>query len=168
MGKNSNEVKAGQLGMSFGTACHRLRKQLLFQFARRLELTTCSRCGLEIQSADDLSIEHIQSWLHSADPVELFFDTENIAFAHRSCNLTRRQQRRPVSLPAGSGWCSNCERVRPLNEFHRSRAQRTGVASQCKSCLKAHGYYRTSEGRRARNWGHNKRKANRTGAPAQV
>ncbi len=81
-----NRVKAEALGMSHGTAANRLRKMILFSLVCRLSLNTCYQCGGEILSVDDLSIEHKEPWLRADDPVQCFFDLDNIAFSHLSCN----------------------------------------------------------------------------------
>lgn len=78
--------KARLLGMSFGAANGRLRKALLFKLVGQLGLANCYRCGLELDNIDDFSIEHMEDWMGSADPVKIFFDVDNIAFSHRSCN----------------------------------------------------------------------------------
>lgn len=74
--------------MPIGTATARLRKSLLFEFAKRLELDTCYRCGEKIQNIEEFSIEHIRSWQWSNDPVQMFFDLSNIAFSHLVCNVS--------------------------------------------------------------------------------
>jgi hypothetical protein len=86
MSANGNKKKDIQLGMSHGSAVHRLRKNLLFDFTKRLELDTCYRCGEKILSVDDFTIEHKTEWLDSLNPKELFFDMDNIAFSHVAYN----------------------------------------------------------------------------------
>lgn len=86
MSDKKNAEKSKQLGMSFSTASHHLRKSLMFQLVQQCERDVCHRCGEQIDSADNMSIEHINPWLHSDNPKELFFDLDNIAFSHRSCN----------------------------------------------------------------------------------
>ena len=82
-----NKVKADALGMPIGTASNRLRKMILFSLVCQLELNTCHQCGKEILSVGDLSIEHKEPWLQADDPVTSFFDLDNIAFSHLSCNV---------------------------------------------------------------------------------
>ena len=79
-------TKAQQLGMNPSTASHRLVKDLLFHFVVVSDLK-CHRCGEEM-SRDDFSIDHIKPWMHSENPVELYFDLTNIAFSHLVCNTT--------------------------------------------------------------------------------
>jgi hypothetical protein len=81
---NTNQRRKDQLGMPFGTACGRLRKKIMFDLVRRLKENFCFRCGLEIESESDLTIEHKEHWLDS-DP-DLFWNLDNIAFSHSVCN----------------------------------------------------------------------------------
>ncbi|MBP7540882.1 MAG: hypothetical protein KA802_13235 [Saprospiraceae bacterium] len=37
---------------------------------------------------ETFSIEHKVSWLNSNNPVELYFDLNNISFSHLSCNIS--------------------------------------------------------------------------------
>lgn len=85
--KRSNEVKTQQLGMPIGTASNRLRKLIMFDLLKKLYLNVCYQCGEDIQTEDELSIEHITPWLHSENPTELFFDLHNISFSHLRCNI---------------------------------------------------------------------------------
>jgi hypothetical protein len=49
--------------------------------------------GAEIESEKQLSIEHKIPWLDSENPISLFFDLENIAFSHLSCNSSAARPR---------------------------------------------------------------------------
>ena len=91
MSKDFNKIKSQQLGMNHSTACNRLRKQVLFHLLKQLGQDVCFQCGDQIEHVDDLSIEHKEPWLH-VDP-DLFWDMENIAFSHLTCNI--RANRRP-------------------------------------------------------------------------
>lgn len=82
----SKQEKQRQLGMNPGTAAGRLRKLIIFDFAKRLELDNCYQCGLKIENIEDFTVEHKEKWLHSEDPVGLYFDLDNIAFSHKLCN----------------------------------------------------------------------------------
>ncbi len=77
-----------QLGMSIGTASHRLKKQLMHRLAQRLGEDACFRCGKPILTAEELSIDHKKTWLDI--DISLFWDLDNIAFSHRSCNKPDR------------------------------------------------------------------------------
>ena len=84
--KRMNDERQKQLGMPLGTARGKLNKAITFQMVQRLGLDTCFQCGKKIKTVRDLSIEHKISWLHSTDPVGLFFNLDNTAFSHLSCN----------------------------------------------------------------------------------
>ena len=85
--KRSRQKKAAQLGMPHGTAIGRLKKSIIFNFANRLGLGNCFRCGKPIESTTVFSIDHKESWQAAADPIKSFFDLDNIAFAHLTCNI---------------------------------------------------------------------------------
>ena len=80
------DKKKEQLGMNPGTAAHRLRKNLLFEYVRKCGENVCYQCGKKIENIDNFSIEHKIPWLDSKDPIGLFFDVNNIAFSHLACN----------------------------------------------------------------------------------
>lgn len=75
---------AKQLGMNPSTASGRLVKDLLFKFVIEAG-HKCFRCNGTL-TRDTFSIEHKISWLDSDNSVGLFFDLDNIAYSHRSCN----------------------------------------------------------------------------------
>jgi len=82
--KKSKEKRKKQLGMDYGTASGRLRKMLMFNFAVDAG-HKCYRCGEDLKLTD-FSVEHKVPWLNSESPVKLFFDINNIAYSHQSCN----------------------------------------------------------------------------------
>ena len=57
-----NMKKEATLGMSFGKAAHRLRKNILFNFVKRLGEDICFKCGRVIETVAELSIEHKLPW----------------------------------------------------------------------------------------------------------
>lgn len=81
----SNIQKSRQLGMPFGTATNRLRKRVLFYLLVKHKENFCFRCGLEIESEENLSIDHKEPWFGL--DTKLFWDIGNIAFAHLKCNV---------------------------------------------------------------------------------
>lgn len=83
----SNQKKYEKLGMPFGTANGRLKKNVMFDLVCKLRLNLCFHCNMEITNVDHFSIEHKVPWLNSDNPVELFFDLNNIAFSHLVCNV---------------------------------------------------------------------------------
>lgn len=74
--------------MYYGTACSRLRKSILFSILKEYGKNICFQCGKPIETENELSIEHKVPWLDSKNPKELFFDLNNIAFSHLSCNIS--------------------------------------------------------------------------------
>jgi DNA phosphorothioation-dependent restriction protein DptG len=92
----SNHKKALQLGEPIGTASHKLRKLILFSLIVELGRNKCFQCQEEIKEVSTLSIEHKEPWLDSESPKEKFFDLENIAFSHISCNIGAA--RKPTKL----------------------------------------------------------------------
>lgn len=58
----------------------------MFELAKKCNMDTCFRCGKRIDSIDDFTIDHKESWLLGDDPAQLFYSIENIAFSHAKCN----------------------------------------------------------------------------------
>lgn len=74
------------LGMNVSTASAQLKKLLMFKMMQELELDECHQCSERIELADQLSVEHKVPWLSASDPKATFFDLNNVAFSHLSCN----------------------------------------------------------------------------------
>jgi hypothetical protein len=79
-------VKKQQLGMAYSTARSRLLKNIVFDLLKKGDANVCFRCGDTIETADELSIDHVKDWLYAEDAIELFFNVENIRFSHQGCN----------------------------------------------------------------------------------
>lgn len=131
---NANAKKSEQLGMPFGTACNRLRKLVLFRLLIDAERNVCFRCDELIVDVEDLSLEHKENWL-DRDPA-LFWDLDNIAFAHLRCNRPERQRggHQRVDAPEGSSVCSVCRETKPLSEFSRRSDRWNGARHTCRDC----------------------------------
>ena len=84
---NNNKLKAAKLGMPFGTANSRLKKALLYSLVVELGRHCCYQCGEWILTIEEFSVEHIEPWLRSENPVEKFFDLKNVAYSHIRCNV---------------------------------------------------------------------------------
>lgn len=89
------DKKKQQLGMNPSTASHRLVKDLLYEYGVVRQHKRCFHCG-EPMSREDFSIEHITPWLDSDNPVELYFDLDNVDFSHHCCNLAAA--RKPTKI----------------------------------------------------------------------
>jgi len=86
----------------------------MFGMAQRLGEDVCYRCDKRIELVEDLSVEHKEPWQSSTNPVVSFFDLDNIAFSHLSCNSA-----------AGSGGRvrANVTRLSPELRKAKSREQ---------------------------------------------
>jgi len=94
------DKKRMQLGMNPSTASGRLVKDVLFKLIETTGGNVCFQCG-EPMTRDTFSIEHKEPWLDSDDPVGVYFDLNNIAFSHHSCNSSAG---RKAETPHGSAW----------------------------------------------------------------
>lgn len=119
--------------MSFGTACGRLRKLVLFDLLQRHGENICFKCERYIENADELSIEHKKPWQNS--DAQLFWELTNIAFSHLHCN--RRDVLISREIVDGKLWCPQCAQMQEISAFHKSRHARTGYTDYCKSCSNA-------------------------------
>lgn len=119
--ERNNRKKQKQLGMPSGTASHRLYKIVLLNLIQRLKLNICFRCGKKIITVEDLSVDHKISWLDSKNPVKLFFDLDNIAFSHLSCNCSNG---RVIKHPSATSYrygcrCDKCKAF--MKEYRKAR-----------------------------------------------
>lgn len=101
----STKKREEKLGMNDTRARKILNKDLLFHFAKQLNRGDCYRCGKEMKR-EDFTVDHIENWLNSDDPISLFFDIDNIAFSHLSCN--RSAQRTLISCPSLAAYKQGC------------------------------------------------------------
>ena len=67
-----NQKKARLLGEPYGTATSKLRKMLLFDFAKRLNLLNCYRCSKPILNIQEFTIDHKKFWYKVS--IDLFYD----------------------------------------------------------------------------------------------
>ena len=100
--------KKKQLGMDPSTASNRLVKALLFSLGKKLDMQWCFHCGAQIDGYRDMSIEHKVPWLHSEDPADLYFDLDNIAFSHKSCNYAAARKNKPKPCPSTTAYRNGC------------------------------------------------------------
>lgn len=114
--------------MNPGTATNRLLKDILFDFVIKAN-HKCHQCGEEL-TRETFSIEHVEPWLHSENPVEKFFDLTNIKYSHLKCNTAAA--RRPTKLPEGEALKRNQKyrreymRKRYSKESRRQKYKMTG------------------------------------------
>jgi len=141
-----NKKKNEQLGMPHGTANNRLRKTILFSLLKKYGENICFQCGKEIETEEELSIEHKIPWLDSGDPASLFFDLDNIAYSHLSCNVgaSRREYKvesgkkvgghNKIIHPEGHRICSCCHESKTLDNYTFNRTKVSGYQDECKEC----------------------------------
>lgn len=110
--------------MPHGTASNRLRKSIMFKYVVMAGENFCFKCGAEIESVDDLSIEHKEPW-EGVSP-ELFFDLDNIAFSHLRCNGVDRRKFPPKTAKHGSlrmyqngCRCDLCRQIKSIDNQKR-------------------------------------------------
>lgn len=137
---NSNQNKADFLGMPYGTACSRLRKNLLFQMAQKLNLDKCFKCDGIIETSEELSIEHMEPWLNRS--TELFWDLDNIAFSHLKCNRpheykggwSKHHEHLTKRKTGSNNWyCYKCgEREKKF--FTKNAYKKDGIEDICRDC----------------------------------
>ena len=141
MSENGNRRKSEQLGMPHGTACARLRKKIFFNLVRQLGQDLCFHCQQKIETAEELSIEHRRPWLDN-DP-SLFWDLNNIAFSHLSCNARAADRSNSLPLarkarrkagPEGTAWCNSCKAFLPKSHFTVNKSRWNGLQKACQSC----------------------------------
>jgi hypothetical protein len=73
--------KTEQLGMSYGKANNILVRNIIWKFILQLNLNSCHHCKKEM-TRENFTIEHIEPWLDSEDPVDLFFN-DNLGEMHK-------------------------------------------------------------------------------------
>ena len=125
------EKKKKQLGMDPGTASNRLRKSILFSFAKKLGYAWCYQCATEIKDIDKFTIEHKEPWLDSENPLETFFDLDNIAFSHASCNYGAARYKKAKPCPSVTAYrngcrCDGCKEERAKYRLKRKELKLNG------------------------------------------
>ena len=129
-----------QLGVSEGAAHGRLNKNILMMLVKETGRDICFVCEEDIESVEDLSIEHKIPWENKEDATSLFWDLSNIAFSHRSCNMASLQRegfiQRQKLQGTDKSWCATCKQVLPRTQFSKSATAKNGLQWKCKLCCK--------------------------------
>lgn len=136
---NNNKRKDVALGMPHGTAAHKLRKAIIFDMAKKLQLDVCYKCQECIQSVDEFSIEHKTPWLYAENPIQTFFALDNIAFSHLACNKPSiRWGGTPLRKvgPEGTSWCVVCQKFLDEALFAKDATRWNGIRNLCRDCHK--------------------------------
>ncbi len=78
------------LGMKQQTARARLERMFILHLAKKCGMDKCFQCGYDIESTEEMSIEHVKPWggneLGQPPNRELFWDLDNLALSHKWCN----------------------------------------------------------------------------------
>ena len=129
---NSSKRKSEFLGIPYGTAVGRLRKKVLFHLLQKHKENVCVRCTKEIQTVEDLSIEHIKPW--EGRSVELFWNMDNVSFSHLKCNIPHFQgaSKMRKQPPEGMAWCRAHKCFEPVGDFWKDEKRWNGLRKTCK------------------------------------
>jgi len=92
---DGNKNKDRLLGEPHGTASNRLKKMILFSLLVKAGTNICFQCGENIEKVEDLSIEHKEPWMIAKNPIQSFYDLDNIAFSHLLCNSKASNRKIP-------------------------------------------------------------------------
>ena len=142
--EKNNKTKNDFLGMPFGTATNKLRKMIMFDLIKKLNLDNCFQCNEKIISIRSLSIEHKKKWLNV--DVNLFWELDNISFSHLSCNVKSRDIPNKINYPDGSAWCFICKNFKSLENFMESKLKhRNSPCTKCASKRQARRRERTGK-----------------------
>lgn len=111
---------SSQLGYKSVAHANRvLMKDLVYHFIFKLGLNKCYRCGGTLDR-DDFTIDHKIPWRHSDNPLELFFNIENVKFSHFSCNSANARQPLKNNTHGHNRYTRGC-RCDLCKEGHRKR-----------------------------------------------
>jgi len=131
---DSIKKKTKILGINYSTASRRLTRKVLFRLAELTNMLNCFRCGGAI-TEETFSIDHKVDWMGSLTPVKTFFDLDQIAFSHISCNARHSSgsKKRIKTPPDGQGWCGLCTQMKPLPEFPPRKVHKP--KERCRQCI---------------------------------
>lgn len=116
------DKKAQQLGMNPSTASGRLLKDVLFKLAVDAG-HKCFQCG-ELLTRESFSIEHKIPWLDSEDPQKLYFDLENIAFSHLTCNIKAARKTNKKFLTKDEKLAAERKRTKTFDSTDEAKEKR--------------------------------------------
>lgn len=104
--RNYKEERKTILGIDPGTVQNKLRKQLLFKYVKLANDNICFQCNKEIETIEELSIEHKIPWLKNGK--EYFWDLNNITFSHLRCNILAAERKRGITHPSQESYKQGC------------------------------------------------------------
>lgn len=80
-----NDKFLAYFGVVSSTARHRLRSNIIYAFFVNRDGDKCLRCGEPVDFLE-YSIDHLESFWESSDPVSYFYDVEKCFMSHLDCN----------------------------------------------------------------------------------
>lgn len=124
---------ADQLGMDWAKARYKLSKMLLFKMAHEAGYGDCFQCGRLIDDIDTFSVDHKQPW-RDVDAA-LFWDLNNIAFSHLSCNSRAAKRGGEPIPPIGDNekYCGRCKNVKQMTDFPPAASRRDSYCTACQT-----------------------------------
>ena len=81
-----------QLKMNPRTASHKLNRNIVISLLAETNRDKCLRCA-DTLTHDSWSVEHLEEWLDSDNPINNFFRLDNIGFVCKTCNSTYNRGR---------------------------------------------------------------------------
>lgn len=124
------EEKQKQLGMNPSTASAKLLKDILFDFVIKAG-HVCYKCKGKL-TRETFSVEHIEPWLHSEDPIGLFFSLDNIAFSHLDCNISRARKRKSIAVHGTNAKYQNGCRCKDCTAAMTARVRKSYTTEKCR------------------------------------
>lgn len=130
------------MGIPQGTAANRLRKAIIFSLLVKLKENICFQCKREIETVEQLSVEHKIPYLDSNEPLKVFLDISNIAFSHLKCNIGAARKNGEGKHPSINWYkkkgcrCDGCRtlnarmsnKYRRINKEMESKPTRVGTS----------------------------------------
>jgi hypothetical protein len=135
MSAERRAMMKAQLGVNPSTAGSALKKQIMFHMAKKLGMDNCFQCGEKIETVKEFSVEHKIPWLHSENAKELYFDIDNIAFSHLSCNCKAARKPSTPVLSAGERKAKEQakDRKRKNNDEYRAKRRKMRASGAWKT-----------------------------------
>jgi hypothetical protein len=72
----------------------------MFFMAQELGWLSCFRCGEDIETVEDFSVDHKKPWFDK--DTKLFWSIRNISFSHLSCNASHGRRQQGPQVPHGT------------------------------------------------------------------
>lgn len=106
----------------------KLRTMIMFNLAKELNKHHCFRCGVEILTAKEFSVDHKIPYRHASNQEELYWSMDNIAFAHLRCNILagRRNKGKPKHTPESKEAIRQMRLGRKMSQETKDKISQSG------------------------------------------